>query len=779
MRFGGDLVSDRTRYEVADIERLCDEIIIPAGTVKTSKGVELYNCAVSFDIEVSSFYFNKLKRAAMYVWMLGIEGRVVFGRTWDEWDEARRILTEKLGLHTGKKPRHLVIFVHNLSYEFGFLGRRYVWDKIFALDVRKVCYAVEESGIEFRCSYILSGYSLRYLGEKQLFKYRVQKLAGNLDYSKIRHSGTPLTERELDYCMNDAKVVCAYIKEKIENDGDITKIPITKTSYVRNAAREACLKRVPPSELAKLTGDELAAAEAKNAAVDDYVLTMKGLQYKKDKDEDPDMVNLDHAVFRGGDVHVNEEHIGKTFPNEKEGTVSSYDAVSDYPTTLIGGYYPMSRPEWKYPRTPEQFEDLLKTYCCRFWVTLKGVRSKHKGTHVISYSHCKSSSGIRTVRGKRLLDNGRVVDADELTIAVTELDWASIKECYYFGDAEIERVLVSKRGRLPKELILLILEYYRRKTKLKNKPGYDLEYSKAKEDLNSIAGMIETWIIKNEIEYKEGKWREEPKGEANITPSMTLEERMNANYIAYKETEEELKKYNKSRGRFLFYGWAAYITAHARRRLHKLILNELGSDFVYCDTDSAKILNHEKHKQAFEEEYLDWKAEMLYTCELYDIDPEMLEPEDLSGKKQPLGAWDFEGTYDRFKAIGAKRYLWQKKGKIMPTVAGCGKGQLGAWLAGQKYSEDYDYMKEKGWPVADGVDPFERFVIDAEVPAEHTGKLTHTYIDEETAGIVEDYRGVPGEYHEFSSVHMEPAAYSLGMDDGFAEYLLGVKTIYE
>jgi hypothetical protein len=51
-------------------------------------------------------------------------------------------------------------------------------------------------GFEFRCSLLLSNYALEYVGDKVISKYKVKKQVGKLDYSKIRHSETPLTDDE-------------------------------------------------------------------------------------------------------------------------------------------------------------------------------------------------------------------------------------------------------------------------------------------------------------------------------------------------------------------------------------------------------------------------------------------------------------------------------------------------------------------------------------------------------------------------------------------------------
>lgn len=119
--------------------------------------------------------------------------------------------------------------------------------------MRKPIYGITKTGLEFRCSYLLSGYSLAKLGE-QLHKYKCEKLVGDLDYSLLRHSKTPLTQKEIGYCLNDIKVVMCYIQELIERYKGITKLPITKRDSCVNIAglfvsKQKTTKRVKPCQI--------------------------------------------------------------------------------------------------------------------------------------------------------------------------------------------------------------------------------------------------------------------------------------------------------------------------------------------------------------------------------------------------------------------------------------------------------------------------------------------------------------------------------------------------
>ena len=199
--------------------------------------IHYFNCACAFDIETTSFIdAHNEKAATMYVWMLGLNGLCMMGRTWKEFISVINTISGILDLN---ENRRLIIGVHNLGYEFQFMRHYFDWVKVFAVEVRKPVYALTKQGIEFRDTYILSGYKLETVG-KNLHTYKVEKMVGDLDYKKIRNSKTVLTEKEIGYCVNDIKVVMAYLQECIDTEGNITKIPLTKTGYIRRYVRNAC-----------------------------------------------------------------------------------------------------------------------------------------------------------------------------------------------------------------------------------------------------------------------------------------------------------------------------------------------------------------------------------------------------------------------------------------------------------------------------------------------------------------------------------------------------------
>lgn len=220
-------------------------------TLVTSNKQEIFlNIPAAFDIETTSFYSGDEKRAIMYEWTFGIgyikDGEFsrlkTYGRTWEQLVTLMDCISKLLDLNVRKR---LVVYVHNLPYEWQFMRKHFNWEKVFFLDQRKPVYAITTSGIEFRCSLKLSGKSLANTAF-DLTKYKAKKMVGDLDYSLIRTPQTPLTKTELGYCEADVEVILCYIQEKIEQEGDITRVPLTKTGYVRRYCKAACF---PESEV--------------------------------------------------------------------------------------------------------------------------------------------------------------------------------------------------------------------------------------------------------------------------------------------------------------------------------------------------------------------------------------------------------------------------------------------------------------------------------------------------------------------------------------------------
>lgn len=685
------------------------EILGDLSKVKTNKRIVYYNEPIAFDIEASSFYDNGEKVAIMYEWTFCFRGLCLVGRRWSEFIALYNKLVSSLDINISQR---IIVYVHNLSYDFQFMRKLFNWYKVFSLDNRKPIQAITNDGVEFRCSYILSGYSLKKLGE-QLVKYKVSKLVGDLDYDKIRTPITPLTKKELGYCINDVLVVVAYIQETIERVGDITRIPLTKTGYVRDYCRRMCFY-----------GDD---KKRNNNTFHNYRRLMKLLTINEE-----DYLQLQEA-FGGGFTHANPLYSDEVIEN-----VHSFDFTSSYPYVMISEKFPMSKPEKVKISSVQELDDNLKYYCCLFNIHLFNVRPYYFFENYISASHCR-------VLKNPVLNNGRVAYADELTMTVTEQDYAIIRMFYSWDDCKISNFKRFKKGYLPKNFVLSILKLYVDKTQLKGVAGKEVEYLVSKENLNSCYGMAVTDICREVIEYN-NEWEKPEKP----------------------DIKECVETYNKSVKRFLFYPWGVWVTAYARRNLFTGIL-EFKDDYVYSDTDSIKCLNIENHMDYIKRYNERVELKLRKSMDFHKIDYSKVKPKNKKGEEKLIGIWDYEGKYDKFKTLGAKRYLVKKKealeidGKTYDyslTVSGVNKIKAIPYLL-DKYGDNI----------------FEAFSDELHIPNEYTGKMTHTYIDDECHGVVKDYLGVYYEYDELSCVHLENASYDMSIAELYARYIRGVKEI--
>lgn len=709
------------------------------------------NVPASFDIETTSVTLEgglnsePIKYATMYIWQFGINGVVIYGREWNEFKTLLQVLTKYYDLTGGN---HMIIYVHNLGFEFQFMKHHFKWDNVFAIKNRRPVYAIT-GGIEFRCSYFLSNYSLEYLGDNLLHKYPVRKLTGNLDYSLPRHSKTELTENELEYAFNDVRVVMAYIQEKIEQDGSIAEIPLTNTGYVRNYCRQECFFEGCETE-----------ADRKRTMLN-YRALMKSLIITEERE-----YNQMRRAFMGGFTHASA--IWSNNPNGPIANVGSADLTSSYPYVMCAQYFPMTRGEYIGTILKESlFRHYLEKYCCLFDIEFKHLKPKVTYENYLSSSHC-------AMEGKYSLNNGRVIEADLLRTTITELDYDIISQLYTWESYRVTNLMVYKRGYLPKALILSMLKLYQDKTTLKGIEGKEVEYMVSKNMINAGFGMMVTAIIRNDFTFID-EW----------TKTVV-------------DAGEQIESYNKNWNRFLFYGWGVWVTAHARHNLFSAIL-EFGEDYVYSDTDSIKGINFDTHLPYFNKYNQGVLKNLLDMCNHYKIDFKMCCPEDKKGKKHMLGYWDIEKGYKLFKTIGAKRYMYTyHDGFTTFTISGVNKKFAMPYLIARfnnipfdseefkkiqyAYSGRPEHQEYVSWLLEQNYDYnqiFSYFNDGFYIPPEYTGKLTMTYIDFPQSNVLVDYQGKAYPFHEKSCLHAEQQSYYLSMVCDYVKFLRGVQYVEE
>lgn len=437
-------------------------------TIKENKkDVQYLDLSLSFDTETTSTYIEpngiKEKFAFMYVWQFGIDGYYCYGRTWEEFIHLCKFIHSSLNLNDKKR---VIIFVHNLSFEFQFFRKYFDWLNVFATRSRNPIKALTSYGIEFRDSLILSGYKLANVA-KNLTSHKIPKMEGDLDYLLVRTKDTTFSEKELGYMLNDVRILIAYIDEQREEYGDITKIPLTNTGRVRRFVRNECFKE-------KF-----------------YQRNIKALTIK----DEQEYLTLKQA-FAGGFTHANPNHVGKKYHN-----IASFDFTSSYPTVMIAEQYPSSKAIPQKWVNWERFNEINEKALQIFTVEFTGLQTKVYFDNYISKNKCLDVKG-------EIENNGRIFSANYLKIIITSVDWDIIKQVYSWKTVKISNQIAYYKDYLPKPIIQSILHFYKKKTTLKHVKGKEAEYLHGKGMLNSCYGMAVTDIVHDEEIYSGDYWYE-------------------------------------------------------------------------------------------------------------------------------------------------------------------------------------------------------------------------------------------------------------------------------
>lgn len=559
-------------------------------------------------------YSNMEKVAIPYIWQFGINEDIYYGREFMDFEKALKQISDP---NITK-----IIWVHNLSYEMGFLPsilKKYTICDMCARDVRKpISFYVSELNIIFRCSYMLTNLSL----EKSAKEYTKLEKKKSLDYdAKIRTPVSYLTPQELEYCEYDIKCLYEIIKYYVGKYGHVAQIPPTATSEVRQALK--------------------------------HQVDFSYIQHQWSLVPSANMYMRLMACFQGGYTHANVINVSKIHPK-----IKSKDIASSYPTVMTLELY---------PSTPFMYIDYdeYKTmkggkYCFMFHVKLHGVQSRYYNNY-ISFSRCLNFKGV-TESGKRKLirenhliyDNGRVQKCDLCEMWITNVDLEIIENNYKIDHIEYLSIYYSEARRLDPRVIQFIVELYNNKTRLKGIKEKEDIYKKSKAYINSLYGMSVTNPLKNSAFYDGQGW-----GKKALTMQFV---------------NEVLSKTKKSYSTLFFYAVGVWVTAYARRNLFMTIISshEFDRDVIYCDTDSIKYKG--EHDDIFEEynRKIDKKYEEVCK-ELSQLNIDDFKPIAPNGVCHPLGYFEDDGMYESFVTLGAKKYCYIENNELHITVSGVSK----------------------------------------------------------------------------------------------------------
>ncbi len=550
----------------------------------------------------------------MYIWQFQIGPEItIIGRYWNEFFEILKKIRRCIGHH------YLVIYVHNLSFEFQFLKGQYAFDpdEVFCMESRKVLKADMFDCFEFRCSYLLTNMNLAMFTEQMHVENA--KLSG-FDYSKVRYPWTPLSDFEIQYCINDVQGLVQALTRFLAVENDTVKtIPLTSTGFVRRDCRAA----------------------------------METFNHKQLKAmmPDADLYMLLREAFRGGNTHANRWYAGDILEH-----VHSVDRVSSYTDVMLNCLLPFSQ----FHKEPDGVKSLISLLNHDFAVAFRccfhdlDLTDRFIGAPYLSRDKCRNIIGGQ-------YDNGRILKAEYLETTITDIDFRIIQKMYQWSAFDAWDIQAATYKPLPECLKDVIRKYYDNKTALKGLPEHEDLYIKSKNKLNACYGMTAQDPVKDSVKL------------------------INNHYVLTDEPLENLLKASNSKA-FLPYQIGVWVTAWARYRLQEVI-DLAGVNFVYCDTDSVKYLGDLDITEYNEQRIKDSTKNRAYATDRKGITHYMgvFEPE-----TGPDG-------YDRFKTLGAKKYVYEEDGQLHITIAGVAKKDGAEELGSiENFKEGFTFTKAGG-----------------------------------------------------------------------------------
>lgn len=578
----------------------------PTTAFQRGKHVEYIDTTCTFDIETT----NGDADGFAYSFQTCIGGLVIVPRYFEDWAELIETLCDKWRV---TEKRKLIIYVHNLGYEFTYLIQLLTlrWGDCKALYTksRKPLTLEFSNGIEFRDSLKLFQKSLARATEG----CKHEKLKGDLDYTVYRTPDTPLDDKEFAYCVNDVLGLYEAIERmKKEHGFNAATLPLSNTALVKQEVNKTVNKDKGFDPIRK-------------------ALTLTKSQ-----------TYLAYKAMAGGDTHGARWKAGYTFTN-----CNSYDFKSAHPSQQLLWKFPSGQPINLPENTPE--EDMNGIIDNGMgWVGQVAVSGLHIKDECpdpcISVSKCINTEVITDS------DNGRVLDtAGTLIFFCDSNDWQRIRDGYEYEEMTALDSFAFRLSYLPDSFRMAIFEKFKIKETMKGSP----EYMFSKICVNTIYGATAQKQIRDEYT-------------ADIGETIDFEKlgwEKNLEDMDDKEVEKAQNK--KNTFPFLWGLWTASLTRLKLWRLLKIV----GWDkVIYWDTDSCKF---EGAKVPAVEEY---NREIQEQCKKRGVVVDKADGEKVyigvAEDEHPTA--DF--GYKEFRFLHAKCYAARTyEGKLESTIAGVGK----------------------------------------------------------------------------------------------------------
>lgn len=443
------------------------------------------------------------------------------------------------------KSLRMLLFVANMSHEYAFLKNYFVSlgiTEFFCKDKRNVLRVGLDKAVLFAECIGLFGTSLSNIAKTYC---NTQKLAGDLDYNLVRTPATPLTESELQYCINDVAILSELHEVALNKyTRQQKKIPLTATGEIRAGVKARI--RQPMKAL--------------NAEMQKLIVSEDVHYY------------IRQFGYNGGLCGSNIKYIGELLHD-----IEPYDLTSDYPAQMNHNFYPAGE-LITVTDTAEMIDNLTNGTMCYTQFKIGSINAKYTHYTLSKYKipnydkYYKHEDCCRNV----ITANNKIVSGENIVFVGNEIDFRALKKMYTLKGVQILRQWKFTKKTLCTAIVRQNMnEWYKIKNELKtNGQTKTVAYTESKKQVNGHYGLTATRLYKQNYDVNKATGNIEKQPEKDwieILKTLWLNP-----YIAY------------------------YTTSYAREILIDFI-SKYPDNIVQYDTDSMYIQHGYKYDELIAE----------------------------------------------------------------------------------------------------------------------------------------------------------------------------------
>lgn len=699
----------------------------------------------AFDIETSRFQ----DMSFMYIWQFAIgESYCVFGRTWEEFKDFLSMLQDELQLAADFK---LCIFDHDLRYEFGFFRKilNIDEDSLIARTQRQII--VFTSGcFEFRDSYSYTEMPLKDLGKE----VGIEKLE-DYNYDSIRLPITPLSDREMQYCENDVKILTRYFSIELNQYKVISRLPLTLTKRVEKVIASNMNDVCTRQQRFQIAARQLDAAEE-----EDYLL-----------------LNYLRVAYFGGFNYATTLHrhdiLSDVYGADIDTSYVAQILFHRFPVTKfrpLDGFKPFSWIAEK--KVPVNFDPRIRDimdgradFANRaLLIHFRAHNLKAKIPELAFLPIYPKNYLGRAPEARRRMKTEHVAECSYVDTVLTDVDFRLMIQHYKFRRLDVDEIFWSRYMPLPeyviqsavhlaatkkatKEELAAVQQYFEQAAPDVKRLQQNVLQQTASEYLRikSMCARIYGVFVKDPIRMQYQFDNKEGKVKA----------------IGLTGIEDAALDINGDRKKNFaptMYQWGVWVASWARKELLD-ICYRIGSYcpiqqpegyfngcVLYCDTDSCYFFDCEEALRIFDDYNAKKEKQLEKICKKYGFTASALKG---------IGTFRID-RFPKFKVIGLKQYAFITAG-----------GQFKYHISGlpqPEYNSRGELIKGKWFEQFEtAADKLAAVTEDMHIPAELTGTLKSRYRDSENCCCVSDQYGNCMHIEIPSCIILEPQAFKMSM----------------